>query len=491
MANKFLNLLLVLCSVLFCICIILGAGWFTCFKAKHAIDINDLSYNQVQILMRQYLDNTPGVLRYTWFEPEIGYTLKPHAKLTCWGDTFESNGIGYRTAPTKKNRGTYRILFLGDSWTYVMGVSETESFPHQFEVIANRFAGLDKRIQAWTLALPGYNTTNEIAALDAFYDQIQPNAVVLCPTMNDINSTLEISPQGNFLRSRRNQCQDLNFYSHFRPMDSYLYLSRWERVYGLLRETELRLYEKGVPFFLFFITPYDEAMVHHLVERAKIESPYTIVPTEYVFGKWRQSSEKFGHGTPEAYVIYAKIVYQMVAKEQGWKALGKGVKTEKGVEVPAYFDTPPGNWDKECSELLKARVRKYLSYGFTPGSKYSKSQCVGNIDFATGGISSGKSLILLRRRSNATRLSLTVRRILKARILYPLVLKFRISSPSGGTRVTVEIPKSGAEVQKVVVPIPSDIQEGSAIDLVVDTPRSIVSPNYVSCSVYVTGVEQN
>jgi len=80
---------------------------------------------------------------------------------------------------------------------------------------------------------------------------------------------------------------------------------------------------------------------------------------------------------------------------------------------------------------------------------------------------------------------------LKARILYPLVLKFRIPSPSGGTRVTVEIPKSGAEVQKVVVPIPSDIEEGSAIDLVVDSPRSIVSPNYISCSVYVTGVEQN
>ncbi len=53
-------------------------------------------------------------------------------------------------------------------------------------------------------------------------------------------------------------------------------------------------------------------MIHSFISDAGIRSPYAIVPQEYCLGKWRQPREKFGHGTPEAYNVFAKISYQMI-----------------------------------------------------------------------------------------------------------------------------------------------------------------------------------
>lgn len=490
MSEKIVNLALLAFSILFCVCIILSYGWYTTYKEKHTLDIDRLSPNKARSLMHQYMDKAPGVLRYAWFEPQIGYTLKPNADLSCWNDTFKSNELGYRAGSGKKDENIYRVVFIGDSWTYGMGVSASEAFPYQFEVTANQFGALSQRVEAWTMALPGYNTGNELAALDAFFDLINPDAVVLCPTINDIDSSLGVSPMGNLMWNRKSGPNEIHFFIRSMPMYSYLLLTQWRRVFTAFKLTEQRLREKGIPFFMFFVAEWDTDMVHHFMCQANIASPYAIVPIEYVTGKWRQPQEEFGHGTPEAYTIFAEILYEMVAKKLGWKSMPRSAKRERRSEVSCFFEIPSGDWSKECAALLKARVAKELSYDFTPGSKESDKQCMGTMDWKTGAISSGKSVILLRNKPGSTHLRTTVKRLPQARFLYPIEIELAILSRSGGTNKNVQIFAEGSDTQMIDILIPTDIEKDSAMDFVISVPRSIVDANCVSQSLYILTVKQ-
>ena len=127
----------------------------------------------------------------------MGYTLAPNAQVRAWRDSFVTNELGYRTGPVVKEPGTFRVLFVGDSWTFGMGVTETESYPKVFERLAASHAGLERKVEAWSLALPGYNTLNELAALWFYFDRLEPDLVVVSPTRNDNHSTRVVLPGGS------------------------------------------------------------------------------------------------------------------------------------------------------------------------------------------------------------------------------------------------------------------------------------------------------
>lgn len=104
-----------------------GIGWYR--AASRPVVIEELSAAQREELVEDALMRAPGVHERAWFAPEIGYTLRRRARIEAWNDEFRSNDLGYRTRPVAKPAGTYRVLFVGDSWTYGMGIREEESFP--------------------------------------------------------------------------------------------------------------------------------------------------------------------------------------------------------------------------------------------------------------------------------------------------------------------------------------------------------------------------
>ena len=159
------------------------------------ISIDALSPEDRQALVEQFFSVATNAYSPAWFSPVVGFTLRRNQKVRAWGSSFDTNALGYRTHPVRKPENVLRVLFLGDSWTFGLGVDEKESFPHQFEVLANRVAEGDRPIEAWNLALPGYNLLNAIGALDAFADRLQPDAVVFCPTPNDNFSSHRVLPQ--------------------------------------------------------------------------------------------------------------------------------------------------------------------------------------------------------------------------------------------------------------------------------------------------------
>lgn len=140
------------------------------------------------------------------------------------------------------------MVFVGDSWTFGLGVSQAEAFPRQLEGLARRHGA--HNVEAWSLALPGYNLLNQVAALETFADLLQPDAVVVCLTINDINSSQAVLANGSL--GRAGQLTD-DFGSpvalelRSRIFDSHLFIQRWRRVMSELARAERRFERRGVP----------------------------------------------------------------------------------------------------------------------------------------------------------------------------------------------------------------------------------------------------
>ena len=479
--------LLALASVLFVLCLILAGGWYLSHRRGSSPDIRRLSPNQIQSLVEEHQATSTTGLRYAFFEPRIGYTLVPRAKVTAWGDTFRANELGYRTGPVEKDRATYRVLFVGDSWTYGMGVRAKEAFPSRFAEVANAHSGIERRVEAWNLALPGYNAVNELAALDAFFDLIEPDAVVLCPTTNDIDGTRAVTSSGAMRTPRRSEWGELYLDWRARYLDSYLNRTRWEAVFASYRTVRERLDAASTPFFLFFTADWvHEPVVHDFMSRADVGAPYAVLPGEYLAGEWRSAS-RWAHGTTEAYVVFAKIIYRMVAAELGWAPLPEPVTTRDGREVGYHPAPPAGDWRATSQPFLRVRVARFSD--FKPGSEARVRQIVSGVDWRTGAVSSNPAVVVLRRKPGSSRLRVRVTSLPQARILYPLDITVTIPSPSGGTTAAGRLVADGGVTETIEIEIPADIEPGAGIDLIVEAPRSALDRRFVARAFLLTGID--
>jgi len=482
------KLLVLATSTLFCLCVALAGGWHFGSPFGRTLDLHDLSPDEAQRLVGQYLEESPDVLRAAWFDPRIAYTLRPNAKLACWRDRFTSNEIGYRTKSVAKAPGTFRVVFLGDSWTFGMGVSERESFPVQFEALANQYAGSPQRIESWSLALPGYNTTNQLAALDAFFDQIRPDAVVCCPTSNDIEDSIGVSPQDNMIRRRRGDQQEMYAYPTPSCVDSYLVRSRWEDVFSRYEETGNRLGAMEVPFFLFFVASWNEAFVHQFATSSELKAPYAIVPEHLAQGKWRRPLKDLGHGTPQAYAAFARIAYSLVAPRFGWNPLPEVLRKKEGGNVEIHSEPPPGSWGEECFEFMRENVVD--AYDFTPGSPTGARQCWSTVSWKTGAISSNPAILSIKRDVGSSLLHIHLRKAPQVEFIYPLDVVASIPSRSGGTRTRLRIPRGGSSRHVLNLELPQDIEPGAAIDLIIEASRNALDRDLVPISAFIERIEQ-
>jgi hypothetical protein len=441
---------------------------------RRALAIDELSGEARAELVEELLEDSPGVFRWAWFEPQIGFTLRPDAELTAWGDTFRSNDLGYRSGPSAKTADTLRVLFVGDSWTYGMGVSQEESFPKAFERVANRLVGATgretRKVEAWTLALPGYNTFNEVAALWFFYGRLRPDAVVLCPVGNDNHSGYTVLPNGSTSRAGvvRDELGDAQSLAYGgRGIASFRYQERWRQVYAELRATEQRLAQLAVPSLFFFVASLQPEEIHAGVSEAGIASPYVVVPTDLTKGRWR--NRRFGHGTPEANEMYGRMVYAGLAPLLDWPPLPAA---EAPPELLRFDQPPPGDWQRANDEAARASSERAIERTFEPGeARFKAVQAPGLLSRDTGLVGRATS-VLVRARPGDRFVHLRLRRLEDAPHLYPLALRASVPSPGGGSSVATVFPADGDATRRLALPIPSDLPPGAVLDVVVETARA-------------------
>ncbi len=432
-------------------------------RSRPGLDIDRLDARERQQLIETMADVSGAAYSSAWFAPEIGYTLRRGAEVEAWGDRFTSNELGFRSGPAAKVEGVFRVVFVGDSWTYGMGVPWRDSFPKQVEEVARAANPSGPPVEAWTLALPGWNTLNQAAALELLYDRLQPDAVVLCPVVNDASSLPYVLANG--LTREAVVYRDAFGSDHplrypIQPVDSWRYRQRWRAAATRIGELGDWLATRAIPFHLMFVAQWDEPYVHALVADSGLSGPYLIAPRALAEGVWRGPAPWY-HGTPAAYRVLAHMAYDALARGLGWPASGDRPPGPR--ELLFAAPPPPEAWRDHLTEVMRASTDTLLATTWRTGLA-DDPMVVGPLAAATGEMARATT-ILVRRAEGSRRLGVELARIEAATALYPLTVTITIPSPAGGTRSAATVPAVGPEPVVVLVPLPDDIAVGSALDV--------------------------
>jgi lysophospholipase L1-like esterase len=119
--------------------------------------------------------------RLTRFSPTKGYELIPgHGEINTYG-------LRDREFQLQKPPDTYRIVAIGDSFTYGDGVRKEDTWVKQLESLLNREAGGETlfRYEVLNAGVPGYNTEQEFIHFNEVGLQLHPDLTVLQFTLND------------------------------------------------------------------------------------------------------------------------------------------------------------------------------------------------------------------------------------------------------------------------------------------------------------------
>lgn len=126
-------------------------------------------------------------------DPVLEYELRPGAR----DGAHRINAAGFRDrafAPTPAP-DHFRIVALGDSVTYGLGVRREDAYPKRLERLLDRCAGADGlRFETLNLGVPGYNVTQVVERLRGLGLREHPDLVLYGYVLNDPQSfSLEAS----------------------------------------------------------------------------------------------------------------------------------------------------------------------------------------------------------------------------------------------------------------------------------------------------------
>ncbi|MEX2207301.1 MAG: SGNH/GDSL hydrolase family protein [Myxococcota bacterium] len=105
----------------------------------------------------------------------------------------QTNGNGFRgpDCALAKPPGTFRIVFLGDSFTFGEGVRFEDTFAQRTSaLLAQRFRGAGLAFESCNLGVSGYNTADELFLFNALVPRLDPDALVVGYVINDAEPPL-------------------------------------------------------------------------------------------------------------------------------------------------------------------------------------------------------------------------------------------------------------------------------------------------------------
>jgi lysophospholipase L1-like esterase len=140
-------------------------------------------------LMLAYWDNVPDA--HIPFKRRPGSVLRGRWPTGEFDYEFRHNALGFRDIehPEEKPAGTFRILFLGDSFTYGAGADFDSTWPSVVERKLNERSGSHPRVEAIRMGLPRYFPAAEREVLDFYGLRFAPDLVLVGILPNDVIDT--------------------------------------------------------------------------------------------------------------------------------------------------------------------------------------------------------------------------------------------------------------------------------------------------------------
>jgi len=122
--------------------------------------------------------------------PDRIYEAVPNTHGRGWGTDVVINRHGFRghDYELQKPAGTFRIMDIGDSIAFGNNLQSGEEFP---SVLETMYVTSGQRVEVMNLALGGYDTLQEVAALEDTGLAFKPDLVILAYCINDITVASE------------------------------------------------------------------------------------------------------------------------------------------------------------------------------------------------------------------------------------------------------------------------------------------------------------
>jgi len=134
-----------------------------------------------------YYPETARYLDTMIVEEPIGYRNRPGLRGEFYGVPVAINSLGMRDSEIpSKGADEFRILVLGDSVPFGIGVDFDETIPSQLEEILNQAAPPHRTYRTLNMGVPSYNTEQELLQLKTLGLSLEPDVAVLLFSLNDI-----------------------------------------------------------------------------------------------------------------------------------------------------------------------------------------------------------------------------------------------------------------------------------------------------------------
>ena len=162
-----------------------------------------LAVGGVEVWTRLTWKPLKGVPGFFLSDPIRGQRLAPGYVGWFAGVPVRLNSLALRDDreySLAKSSRTFRILVLGDSVTFGHGSVYEHSYPYLLERELRRWRP-DVDWQVWNAAVPGYNTSQELAQLLEVGDRFQPDLVVVGFFWNDVVGNFAMTEPGKLARA--------------------------------------------------------------------------------------------------------------------------------------------------------------------------------------------------------------------------------------------------------------------------------------------------
>lgn len=166
---------------------ILNVLGFVALQAAIVVLLIEVVARVIDPLGISYYPETARYFDTLVLEDPIGYRNRPGLDDVFYGVPVKINALGLRDREIgNKAAGEFRLLVLGDSVPFGIGVRYEDSFPHQLEVLLNERHPGAGRFRTLNMGVPSYNTEQELIQLETLGLTLAPDAVMLLFSANDI-----------------------------------------------------------------------------------------------------------------------------------------------------------------------------------------------------------------------------------------------------------------------------------------------------------------
>jgi lysophospholipase L1-like esterase len=207
-----------------------------------------VAFAVAEVAVRHLSPQEVGPVRFAC-DPELGNIPVPHqqgVRNAPGGFTFRysNNSLGWRGSWEYRDvkQTEYRVLFLGDSFTYGTGVNDDQTFAAQLE---KAFSAAQQSVEVLNAGCPGKGTDYALKCFQTVGRKFYPDLTVLGFTVNDFQdnerSEYYTIGKGGKLRVKPLNCNSSTLKAVLNRLPGYSWLISWSQAANLVKQAGIKV----------------------------------------------------------------------------------------------------------------------------------------------------------------------------------------------------------------------------------------------------------